>query len=921
ILFMVGAGRRQRQQAIADLLMHKAQLEDVLRRRTSDLQESEERFRNYMDNSPGIAWIKNEAGKYVYLSKTYEVRFNVTLEKIRGKTDADLFFPDIARTNRENDLAVLSDGRPRLVVEETRDSAGRSTYWLNSKFLIHNASGEKFVAGYGVDITEQKKIEEALRLSEQHFRLLFETMLQGAVYQDAEGKIISMNPAAEQILGKAREEILGSSSAAEENSTVRADGTPFPGREHPAMVALRTGEKVRDVVMGYYSPHFECYRWIIINAVPLFQPGEKKPYQVYTVFSDITERKLAEAALQNSEERYRRLVELSPDAVLVNRSNRVVFANPAALTLFGATGPDQLLGKTAYDLFHPAYYAQMKVRLGRLLRGDSAPLIEEKIIRLDGEIRDVEVTGSGFIDQEGPAIQVILRDITERKVAENALQASEFKYKTLMESIHDTFIAVDREFRYTYWNKTAEEISGIPAERVLGKTRVEIFGNTEDTRRFVRYCAKAMETQCSARYENEITFGKRKVVFDVRFFPLQDGVAILGRDITERIMAEKAMRLSEERFRTLAESLPDLILRFDKSLRVVYVNPAVILRTGLEPEAILGRTIREYGGSDMVVEAAEAAAREVLATGEPCQIEHVSHWRGETRIFESQLVPEFDPEGGVRGVITIGHDITERKQAEAILERDKEMFASQVRERSEELLAAQVELEKSKRLSDIGALAATVAHELRNPLAAIGMAVLNINKKSRAHQEFDLEKYTALINKKIAESDQIINNLLFYSRLKPPHYEKINVFELVEECVETVRAHLKKKVAIINRIEAVKAIMLEADATQIKEVFHNLLNNAIDAAPAGKGEILIEAVADAEAFRLSVKDNGDGFEPEALAQAFDPFFTTKAKGTGLGLPVCRQIVQLHGGSIEIRSQVGLGTEILVRLPMERGEHA
>jgi PAS domain S-box-containing protein len=147
------------------------------------------------------------------------------------------------------------------------------------------------------EIIACKEDEKTLRHSEKHYRLLFETMLQGVVYQDADGKIISMNPAAERILGKTKAEFLGSSSVGEEHDTICEDGSLFPGMEHPSMVSLRTGREVKDVVMGVYNPRENCYRWIKINAVPITQSEEDKPFQVYTVFEDITESKKAQVAL------------------------------------------------------------------------------------------------------------------------------------------------------------------------------------------------------------------------------------------------------------------------------------------------------------------------------------------------------------------------------------------------------------------------------------------------------------------------------------------------------------------------------------------------------------------------------------------------------------------------------------------------
>jgi len=147
---------------------------------------------------------------------------------------------------------------------------------------------------------ERKIIEEALRESEEHFRLLHETMLQGVVHQDAEGKIISANPAAERILGQTLAELRGQTSVDLQDRCVREDGTPFPGVEHPAMVTLRTGQEVKGVVMGIHNPRENSRHWISIAAVPLFGSGEDKPYGVHTLFDDITDVVELQRTLQHN---------------------------------------------------------------------------------------------------------------------------------------------------------------------------------------------------------------------------------------------------------------------------------------------------------------------------------------------------------------------------------------------------------------------------------------------------------------------------------------------------------------------------------------------------------------------------------------------------------------------------------------------
>lgn len=147
------------------------------------------------------------------------------------------------------------------------------------------------------DITARKTVEQALAESEEKYRTLFETMTQGVVYQDAKGEIISANPAAQRILGLSLDQMLGRTSIDPRWRAMREDGSNFPGEEHPAMVALRTGEKVQNVIMGVYNPYDNQTSWIKVDAIPHFRPGEDKPYQVYATFDDVTKQKTAEKEL------------------------------------------------------------------------------------------------------------------------------------------------------------------------------------------------------------------------------------------------------------------------------------------------------------------------------------------------------------------------------------------------------------------------------------------------------------------------------------------------------------------------------------------------------------------------------------------------------------------------------------------------
>jgi len=139
-----------------------------------------------------------------------------------------------------------------------------------------------------MDITHEKEIHQALQYSELKYSRLFQTMIQGVVYQNSEGFILNANPAAQQILGLTLEQMKGRQSADAEWKAINTDGSEFPGNEHPAMIALKTGNEVHDVVMGVYNPIRKTNIWININAIPLFKDGDLKPYLVYTTIEDIT---------------------------------------------------------------------------------------------------------------------------------------------------------------------------------------------------------------------------------------------------------------------------------------------------------------------------------------------------------------------------------------------------------------------------------------------------------------------------------------------------------------------------------------------------------------------------------------------------------------------------------------------------------
>jgi PAS domain S-box-containing protein len=321
---------------------------------------------------------------------------------------------------------AVSENREIAPMEfEVQMPSGRRWIAELSAAPIHDARGD-VVAGVAVhfDITERKRAEEAMRTSEERYRLVAETMLFGVVHQDAEGKIIAINPAARRILGRDDEEFLGSTSVREEKYTIREDGSAFPGAEHPAMVALRTGRPSLGVVMGVFNPKTHDYRWIKIDAVPSFRAGQSTPFQVSSVFEEITERKRAEEALRESEARFRAFFEQAAVGIAsVSVDGRYVDANRKFCDLLGRPR-EEVLQMTIAQATHPDYVAADAEHLCQLQDGEASQYSVEKMyVRGDGSC--VWATSTVFplrnADGSIKGFGKVIEDISSRKRAEMEL--------------------------------------------------------------------------------------------------------------------------------------------------------------------------------------------------------------------------------------------------------------------------------------------------------------------------------------------------------------------------------------------------------------------------------------------------------------------------------------------------------------------
>ena len=244
-----------------------------------------------------------------------------------------------------------------------------------------------------------------------------------------------------------------------------------------------------------------------------------------------------------------------------------------------------------------------------------------------------------------------------------------------------------------------------------------------------------------------------------------------------------------------------------------------------------------------------------------------------------------------------------------ILESYKESYSEQIRRF--EHRAVEEKLTRAEHLAEIGQLAASLAHEIKNPLAGISGAIQIIREAMAPHDPH--QSIVSEILGQINRLDATVKDLLQYARPTPPRATKVKLDEVVTRVLALLREEPALQRVRIEYDRAPTDIVVNADDAQIEQLLINLIINAAHASDDG-GMIHLSVDRDMSHVKLIIKDEGKGMTPAVRDKAFEPFFTTKAKGTGLGLTICRRIVELHGGEIELQSELGRGTAVAVNLP-------
>ncbi len=351
-------------------------------------------------------------------------------------------------------------------------------HWLRDKGKpVWGETDQRVVRIYGTtqEITASKQAESAIRESEERYRTLFETMDQGVVYLDPRGKILAANPAAQQILGMRPDDITQLSTYDAAWKAVHEDGSPFPADKHPVMVALKTGQVIKNVAMGVYNQVSEEVRWIRITAVPQYRPGEKKPYQVYAIFHDYTEWKKAGQALRESEERFRAVFESSTIGIsMTGLDGRPLHYNTAFREMFGYS--DEELSTLRFsDVSHPDDLPLHLALVAEVIEGKrNSFTLDKRYYRKNGEILWGRLNVSMVREAGGKPLFAIslVEDVTQRKIAEENLRRTQEQLGRILRVSPVVICSISPEppYRVQFISENFTRLSGYPEDLVYQET-------------------------------------------------------------------------------------------------------------------------------------------------------------------------------------------------------------------------------------------------------------------------------------------------------------------------------------------------------------------------------------------------------------------------------------------------------------------
>jgi two-component system cell cycle sensor histidine kinase/response regulator CckA len=756
-----------------------------------------------------------------------------------------------------------------------------------------------------LEVAERKQAEDGLRASEERYRLLFERNLAGVLVTSSDGRVAECNDAMARILGHA---------TAGELTGQRTPDFWFEAIDREMFLAqLRAKGTVTGYEVKLRRKDGGC-AWVVTNASLVEDKGQTF---IQGTIIDVTERRLAEAALRDREEHIRLLLDSTAEAIYgIDLHGHCTFANSSCARLLGYADPSQFLGKNMHELVHHTRpdgtpYPANECRIFQAFRnGEGSHVDDEVLWRADGSSFPAEYW-SYPIRREGhlAGSVVMFLDVTGRKRAEETLRESEERFRQLAETINEVFWLSDPvSGQILYVSPAYETIWGQSCASLYASPLAWLEPIQAEDRERVR---EAFATkQAVGGYDEEYRIvrpdGSVRWIHD-RGFPVRDAagavyrVAGVAEDITERKRAEAERDELLARLQVQISRMPLIYILFNSDFRVTDWNPAAERTLGYTRNEALGKGPNDLNPPSFHQDALKLMERIRAGDMAAHSVNENRTKDGRTITCEWFNTPLLTDDGRFGGLLCLGRDVTEQRSLEA-------------------------QLRQAQKMEAVGQLAGGVAHDFNNLLT-----IINGYGELLAARFPQGDPTRELLGQIVAAGDRaagLTRQLLAFSRKAIIEPRTLDLKAVVADVDKMLRRIIGEDIQL-SVVTDPDVGTVKADPGQVEQVIVNLVVNARDAMPRG-GKVTIElhnAELDETYARdhlgaqsgphvlLAVSDTGSGMDRETMARIFEPFFSTKGeRGTGLGLATVHGIVKQSDGHVAVYSEVGHGTTFKVYLP-------
>ena len=883
---------------------------------------SKEIFREISNNINDLVFILKPDFKIEFINEKVHI-------KLLGYSNEDLISKEISNFIDANDFRKLKENTYNIdhiggnsIEIQIYHKDGKKFWFEGKNKLLINKNGDKRILFILKDISERKQTELIVKESKERYHSIIKTINEGYYEVDLKGNFTFVSDTLCRFLGYTQDELLSQSYQNVTDKKVNK-------------LVFKTFNKVFKTEIQKNLFHFQVIRKngekaFFETSVYLKYNMKGKKIGFYGIVRDITTRKKEEdlekkfrielaqtvrlrtKELEESEERYSNLFQHSNDGIFFHDlEGKIIDVNQKVLEQFGYS-KSEILSLNIAQLHPISELVESKNAFDKIAKNGFVRF-EINFKKKNGDVFPAEVSSSLFTIGGEKFIQGVVRDITNRKNSESKLKLSEEKYRNMVNNLDLGFYQVDWQGNILDYNPAFNLLLGFEPNEDILKINVKEFWQNPAERDIYLNSLKE-----EGSIKNYITHSKKKngqkIVLQLNSHLIKndDGEPIkiqgLISDITKKFELEQKVKVSENKYRNLIESVPFSIALIDQKGIVIYCNPATQRLLGYNEEELIGNEFRKL----------PAINPKYL----PMMLERFK------KVIVGELLPPFDVELYKKdgNLIWISYQTSLVKLDDDLL---VQAVLNEITERKKADLLIQEEIQKLKELDQIRKdLISRVSHELKTPLVSVCGASELLLELFRGELETDTIELIEMIEKGGTRLNQLVDNLLDITRIEYNKFEleknTFNLSEIIKECAKEMNYLLKKrKLELI--LEVPDELYIKIDKIRIEQVILNLLSNAIKNTPPN-GKISINLYVKRDWAEFTIKDTGIGLTREEMNRLFTRFGKIERyregleyidiQGSGLGLYISKEILDLHEGHIWAESAGrDKGCTFTIKLPI------